>query len=191
MKDVFEEPADPAEDELFPRRRVNSSGETALLLILIGLILQFAFVLVFFFIVGIAFIIPIFGAILLAFALLALLFVGLVYFYSYRPTKEGDYSGAKTPTLVFAILSLLVLSIVPGVFYLIGYVKLIDAEEEASREIVASYASRPSDARPSAGEAPTPAFSGATATARYCGNCGAEITSGQRFCIFCRHPTPQ
>ncbi|HLY76277.1 MAG TPA: hypothetical protein VKT21_00140, partial [Thermoplasmata archaeon] len=48
----------------------------------------------------------------------------------YKPVREGRYEQAKTPTLVFAILSLVTISIISGILYLIAYIKLGDAVRE-------------------------------------------------------------
>jgi hypothetical protein len=57
------------------------------------------------------------------------LFLYLAYSLSYERIRRGDYVGAQTPTLVLGILSLFA-GLLPGVFYLIGYVKLGDAIRE-------------------------------------------------------------
>lgn len=59
----------------------------------------------------------------------ALIFLYVAYEYSYRKIQQGEYQQAKTPTLVIGILSLF-LGVLPGIFYLIGYVKLDDAIRE-------------------------------------------------------------
>jgi hypothetical protein len=59
----------------------------------------------------------------------ALLFLYFAYEYSYRRIQRGDYAGAQAPTLVIGILSLF-LGIIPGILYLVGYVKLSDAIRE-------------------------------------------------------------
>jgi cbb3-type cytochrome oxidase subunit 3 len=58
------------------------------------------------------------------------LFLYCAYAFSYRRVRAGEYEAAQTPTLVLGILSMF-LGIVPGIFYLIGYVKLGDALQEA------------------------------------------------------------
>ncbi|HZY92854.1 MAG TPA: hypothetical protein VFG07_08840 [Thermoplasmata archaeon] len=57
------------------------------------------------------------------------LFLYLAYTLSYLPIKAGDYVGAQAPTLVFGILSLF-FGLLPGILYIIGYVKLGDAIRE-------------------------------------------------------------
>jgi hypothetical protein len=59
----------------------------------------------------------------------ALLFLYFAYSYSYLRIQHGDYAGAQAPTLVIGILSLF-LGIIPGILYLVGYVKLSDAIRE-------------------------------------------------------------
>ncbi len=60
---------------------------------------------------------------------IAAVFLYLAYEYSYRRIQNGDYAGAQAPTLVIGILSLF-FGIVPGVLYLVGYIKLGDALRE-------------------------------------------------------------
>jgi hypothetical protein len=59
----------------------------------------------------------------------ALLFLYFAYEYSYLRIQHGDYAGAQAPTLVIGILSLF-LGVIPGILYLVGYVKLADAIRE-------------------------------------------------------------
>lgn len=59
----------------------------------------------------------------------ALLFLYFAYEYSYLRIQRGDYAGAQAPTLVIGILSLF-LGLIPGILYLVGYVKLSDAIRE-------------------------------------------------------------
>jgi hypothetical protein len=60
---------------------------------------------------------------------LGAVFVYLAYDLSYRRILAGDYLGAQAPTLVFGILSLF-FGLVPGILYIVGYVKLADAVRE-------------------------------------------------------------
>ncbi len=62
-------------------------------------------------------------------AVVALVFLYCAYEFSYRHIQRGEYYQAKTPTLVIGILSLFV-GVIPGIFYLVGYVKLDDAIRE-------------------------------------------------------------
>ena len=107
------------------------SGETASTLILIGLILQGIEVAIFLGIGLLLFVVPIVGVFVLAIGAIGVLWLVLVYGFSYGPTQMGDYSGARTPTLVFGILSLLTLGLISGILYIIAYAKLGDAEREA------------------------------------------------------------
>lgn len=59
----------------------------------------------------------------------ALLFLYFAYEYSYRRIQRADYVGAQAPTLVIGIFSLF-LGLIPGILYLVGYVKLSDAIRE-------------------------------------------------------------
>jgi hypothetical protein len=62
-------------------------------------------------------------------AVLAVLFLYFVYTLCYERAREGQYARAEAPTLVLGILSLF-FGIVPGILYLIAYVKLGDATRE-------------------------------------------------------------
>jgi hypothetical protein len=110
---------------------VPPSASTAKTLILVGLILQAVFVLIGF-AVGAFFLFFFFvGVFYLAFAALGLVWLILVWLFSYTPVRAGRYEAARTPTLIFAILSIITLwGILPGVLYLIGYIKLGDAVRE-------------------------------------------------------------
>jgi hypothetical protein len=59
----------------------------------------------------------------------AVLFLYFAYEYSYLRIQRGEYPAAQAPTLVIGILSLF-LGVIPGILYLIGYVKLADAIRE-------------------------------------------------------------
>jgi hypothetical protein len=112
-------------------RRGNPAGESARTFILVGLILQFLGALVVL-VVGIYITILgahllIFGVIVLVLALVGFLWVALVWTLSYERTRRGEYDLARTPTLVFGILSLLTGGIVSGILYLLAYGKLGDA----------------------------------------------------------------
>ena len=63
-------------------------------------------------------------------AILVILFLYFAYSLSYRRIQSGRFEDAQTPTLVIGILSLF-FGVLPGVFYLIGYVKLGDAVQES------------------------------------------------------------
>lgn len=60
-----------------------------------------------------------------------LVFLYLAYTLSYLRIRGGEFEAAQTPTLVIGILSLFA-GVLPGIFYLIGYVKLGDAVREQS-----------------------------------------------------------
>jgi hypothetical protein len=117
---------------------VPPSGSTAKTLILIGLILQLIFALIFllglgafaFFAASITGVFPVFAVVYLAFGALGFVFLILIWLLSYKPVREGRYEVARTPTLVFAILSLITLGIISGILYLIAYIKLGDAVRE-------------------------------------------------------------
>jgi hypothetical protein len=60
---------------------------------------------------------------------LSLVFLFCAYEYSYTRITHGQYAEAQAPTLVIGILSLF-LGLIPGVLYLVGYLKLGDAIRE-------------------------------------------------------------
>ncbi|HTW56441.1 MAG TPA: zinc ribbon domain-containing protein [Thermoplasmata archaeon] len=152
----------------------RESGSTAQTLILIGLIFQLVEV-VFVLAIGLLFVaFPIAGAILFGLAFIGLLWLVLVYLFSYGPTREGDYEAARTPTLVFAILSLLTGSLIAGILYIVAYVKLGDAETPLSP---AGYGPNPFPYGPS----PTAVAFGT----RYCARCGTAGLPGAAFCRSC------
>jgi hypothetical protein len=145
----------------------NQSEETAKTLILIGLIFQaieVAVVLA----IGLVFIIaPIVSGIILFFGFIGVIWLVLVYGYSYRRTSEGDYEGARTPTLVFGILSLLTVNLISGILYVIAYSKLGDAEREST------------PLYPNWGAPPAPMGT------KYCTGCGQVNALSSGFCAAC------
>ena len=72
---------------------------------------------------------------------LVVLFLYFAYTLSYQRIQRGEYEAARTPTLVIGILSLF-LGLIPGIFYLIGYVKLDSAirEQQSSTPGYAGFA---------------------------------------------------
>ena len=59
----------------------------------------------------------------------AIVFLYVAYEYSYLRIRRGDFAGAQGPTLVIGVLSLF-LGLIPGILYLIGYLKLGDTLRE-------------------------------------------------------------
>jgi hypothetical protein len=111
---------------------VPPSASTAKTLLLVGIILQAIFVLIGLVLGAIyAVIFPFIGIFYLAVAVLGLVWLILIWMLSYNPVRAGRYDAARTPTLIFAILSIITLfGIIPGVLYLIAYIKLGDAIRE-------------------------------------------------------------
>jgi hypothetical protein len=116
---------------------VPPSASTAKTLIFVGLILQLIFALLFLFVFGISAAIlasfgvfPVVAIFYIAAGVLGFIWLFLIWMFSYKPVREGRYEAAKTPTLVFAILSLISLGIISGILYLIAYIKLGDAVRE-------------------------------------------------------------
>ena len=152
----------------------HKSGSTAQTLILIGLIFQFIEVAILavlgFGLLGFAFA----GALFLGLAFVGVLWLGLVYLFSYGPTREGDYEAARTPTLIFGILSLLTGSVIPAILYIIAYVKLGEEETPLSPPY---YGPNPFPYGPPPGTPPT--------GTRFCARCGTAGLPGAAFCRAC------
>ena len=158
-------------------RATDASAQTAETLILVGLILDLVgeVILV---VVGLwllAF--PLLGLVVLGFALIGFVWIALVYLFSYDRVRSGDYEGARTPTLVFAVLSLVTLAVIPGILLLVAYVKLGDA---LAGERLPGYAW----AQPASPFAPGPLPGGA----RFCMHCGRPNGIDNRFCQGCGAP---
>jgi hypothetical protein len=161
-------------------RGSSRSGDTAETLILVGLILDIIGEVI---LLGIGLLFLAFaglGFILLGFALIGFVWIALVWSFSYSRVREGDYEGARTPTLVFAILSLLTLALIPGILFLIAYVKLGDAIDSTPRGAPA-WSAVPS--APALASMPP-----ATAAPRYCAHCGRPSTRASGFCEGCGAP---
>ncbi len=112
-----------------------------------------------------------------AVVVLILVFLYFAYTTSYRRIREGNYRGAETPTLVIGIISLF-LGVLPGIFYLIGYLKLGDAIHE---QVGPAYGVAPRVAPPTV----TPPTAGVACPAcgrvhpvgayQFCPNCGQKL----------------
>jgi hypothetical protein len=77
---------------------------------------------------------------------LVIVFLYFAYTLCYQRIQRDDYQAAQTPTLVIGILSIF-LGILPGIFYLIGYIKLGDAIRER-QGVVVGYGPSPATASP-------------------------------------------
>jgi hypothetical protein len=161
------------------------SGNTARTLILVGLILQSILVLIAFG-VGFLLLVVFIGLFFLFAAVLGLIWLLLVYFFSYRPTSEGEYERARTPTIVFAILSLLTLSLISGILYLIAYIKLGDAVREAT------YVPAGGPYPPPPGGVPymPPPTAVAAPGMQVCLKCGTVRQGAGAYCSHCGNPWP-
>jgi len=159
-------------------RSADRAGETAETLILVGLILDIIGEVILLFFGLFLLIVPLLGAILLVFALVGFVWIALVWSYSYSRVKDGDYEGARAPTLVFAILSLITFAIIPGILFLIAYLKLGDALETQPT---------PAQAWGSVPTPPIPSVPGA-AVPRYCSHCGRASPGSAGFCEGCGAP---
>ena len=143
----------------FVQRGLPPSAVTAKTLILVGLILEII-VAVGSLLVGLLTLFAGVGIILVAFAVVALLVLYLVYEFTYKRIQQGNFAGARTPTLVWTILLFLTLSIISAILFLIAYVKLGDAIRESQTAAVAPpYGSMPSPyGIPAYGPAPALSF---------------------------------
>lgn len=192
------------------------SAGTAETLILIGFILQLlgsvVIVIVFGFLGLFAGSLFLFGSVaggvaLLIVALLVVVPILLLYVaweYSYRRTRDGNYAGARTPTLVLGIIGLFFGGIITGILYIIAYAKLGDAmsEMQQMRMGYAGYGGPPypggypgmpgaypaapygyAPAAPSLAPAPPPV----AATCPKCGRPGTFVPQYNRsFCYTCQ-----
>ncbi len=157
-------------------RTANQSGQTAETLILVGLILQIIEVVILLGLGSFLLFVPILGGIIFGLGIIGIIWVLLVWAFSYRRTREGDYVGARTPTLVFGILSLISFGLISGILYIIAYVKLGDAMSSGSPTTYAW------------GSAPSPPLTAAGSGA--CPKCGAANPTGASFCSLCGTKLP-
>lgn len=81
-------------------------------------------------------------------AAVVVLFLYFAYHLAYQRIRQGEYVAAQTPCLVFGVLSLAA-GILPGIFYLIAYVKLGDAVRERFATAPSAWFTSP---RPNAAE---------------------------------------
>jgi hypothetical protein len=161
----------------------SPSGGTAKTLILVGLILDIVFEVILVF-AGLALLVVFgLGVILLGFAVVGFVWIALIWLFSYQRVQDGDYVGARTPTLVFAILSLITLALIPGILFLIAYVKLGDAMRESSAAAAPAWGT-PTPLAPSF----PPAAAGPAAGPRFCSHCGRANAGASAFCQGCGAP---
>jgi hypothetical protein len=158
-------------------RGSNRAGETAETLILVGLILDIIGEVILLFVGLFLLIVPVFGAIFLGFALVGFVWIALVWMFSYGRVREGDYEGARTPTLVFAILSFITFALIPAILFLIAYIKLGDAIDQ-SVSMAPAWGTQPL--------APTPGL--VAAATKYCSHCGRANSPTNTFCQGCGAP---
>ncbi|MCI4336441.1 MAG: phage holin family protein [Thermoplasmata archaeon] len=118
-----------------------SLGITRLMMTL-GLVFQIIFALFFFLVLGvigllaatavglgIAFLIlPI--IFLVVFGLIPLIMLYVAYEFCYKRIKNRQYEQAKGPLLIVAIIEIIFGGLLPGIFYLIAYIKLGDVINE-------------------------------------------------------------
>lgn len=116
---------------------------TTRLMVLLGLVFQLIFSLVFFLFVGLFALLAAtaagLGIAFLIFPLIFLVLFGLIplvllyvaYEFVYKRVKNRNYEGAKGPLLIIAIIEIIFGGVLPGIFYIIGYVKLNDVINES------------------------------------------------------------
>lgn len=184
-------------------RPPTRSGGTAKTLILVGMILQIVFALLFLFALGVGALLTarvgvgfVLAGVWIVFGILSLIFLFLIYALCYRRTSDAEYEEAKTPTLIFGILSLIFAGVISGILYIIAYIKLEDAvSEQRPRAVPAGYGYgvSPSPPPPPAGatggypSAP-PGVMAQPLAGAFCSNCGRPLASDQRFCPGCGRP---
>lgn len=162
---------------------VPRAAGTAKILILIGLILQAIEVGVLVLIGLLVSFVPVAAIIFLPLAVVGVVWIVLVYFFSYDRVSRGDYSGAHAPTLVFGILSLITVNIISGVLYLVAYSEIDSAEKELLAMRQGGYPGAP----PSWGAPPlSPVPTGVSgAPTKFCPHCGRPNPAVGRFCQGC------
>ena len=163
-------------------RPAPPSAGTAKILILIGLALQALFVVLFLYLglvtLAVSSAIGGIGAgvagIWFGVAVIGVLILLLVYMFTYRRVADGDYEGARTPTLIWGIICIFI-STISGILYLVAYVKLGDAVREMQTP---SYGGAPSAyAPPGTPYAPAaPAVAPPPPPAPNCPKCGRPGT---------------
>jgi hypothetical protein len=175
------------------------SGETAQTLIFIGLIFQLVSFLI---LLGVGFfllVIPILGGIVLFLAFISLIWLLLVYMFSYAPAINRDFEDARTPTLVFGILTLICGGIISGILYIVAYVKLGDAlDEEQARAAAprpaatalpyaapARFAYSPGTPVPPSAAVTPPTSTPIPPSSYYCSNCGRPTPPHATYCRNC------
>ncbi len=78
-------------------------------------------------------VLPFFRPLLFAFAAASVVWAGLLYALAYRPLTGATPARAKTPTLVFAVLSIVTIGVLSGILLLLAYHTMDTAEVEARR----------------------------------------------------------
>lgn len=159
------------------------SAGTAKILILIGLILQAIEVAVVLLVgLTLAFF-AFFAAIAAVIAVIGVIWVVLVYLFSYQRVVSGDYPGARVPTLVFGILSLITFNLISGILYIIAYAEIGSAERELATMTAPGYPQPPTGW---GGPPPSPyPPAAAGAPTKYCAYCGRPNPAPSRFCQGC------
>lgn len=159
------------------------SATTAKILILIGLILQAIEVVVLLLLALVLVFVPFVGVLIfLPLAVVGVLWLVLVYFYSYERVDRGDYAGARTPTLVFGILSLITFQLISGILYIVAFIVIGSAENEAAMMRGGYPGAPPAWGQPPA--APFPPGAGG-APSKYCPYCGRPNPTVGRYCQGC------
>jgi len=111
--------------------------------------------------------VPVLGQIALVLGGIGLVWLVLVYLFSYLPTSKHNYSAARTPTLVFAILSILTIGLLSGFLYIVAFSELGDPRTKGNRT--------------EPWRAPTPI----RAEAKICPICGRSNPLSSLFCQTC------
>ena len=155
--------------------------DSAATMILVGLILQGVEVAV---LLGIGLFLLAFsvvGAAAIALAIVGVVWTLLVGLFSYAPTARGDARNARTPTLVFAIVSLVTLNVLSGILYILAYEKLDNAVEAVEHPLVFPVTWGTPSVAPTLGTFPG---------VKYCPRCGTGARSMDMYCGRCGGPLP-
>ncbi|MCI4320895.1 MAG: hypothetical protein L3K18_06260 [Thermoplasmata archaeon] len=149
---------------------------------------------------GVFLFLPAFGALVLLLGVLLILLPILMLYvgfsYSHARIRDGDFAGARAPTLLLGILGIPFGAVVVGILYIVAYVKIGDAESES--RAMGGWPSAPLGSAPTYSYAPhaagAPTLSGGVAYAppgspSNCPRCGRLATFipqyGRSYCYSC------
>ncbi len=114
------------------QRPISPAADTARVLVLIGIVLEAIFVFIFLGLGALFLLVSaVLGGFLLVAGVIGLLILYLVYAFTYVRIRDGNYAGARTTALIWAILALVTLSIITAILFFVAYYKLGQAVRES------------------------------------------------------------